>query len=223
MKSCVLIPAYNESKTISDLTKQIRIKNLDVIVVDDGSSDNTGAIAKENGADVLRNERNEGKGASLIKGFAYALGKDFDTVVIMDGDGQHLVEDIQYFLHAAETSDASVFVGNRMTSLQNMPKLRALTNKLMSWLISKITKQKIYDTQCGFRLLKKDALEKIKLTTKKYEIETEILIRAARLGLRIESVPIKTVYRGEKSKINPFIDAFRFARFILRELWTTQR
>lgn len=223
MKSCVLIPAYNESKAISDLTKQIRIKNLDVIVVDDGSSDNTGAIAKENGADVLRNERNEGKGASLRKGFAYALGKDFDTVVIMDGDGQHLVEDIQSFLRAAETSDASVFVGNRMTSLQNMPKLRALTNKLMSWLISKIAKQKIYDTQCGFRLLKKDALEKINLTTKKYEIETEILIRAARLGLRIESVPIKTVYRGEKSKINPFIDSFRFARFILRELWTTRR
>lgn len=87
----------------------------------------------------------------------------------------------------------------------------------MSWLLSRLTKQKIPDTQCGFRLIKSQVLKHIKLMTSQYETESEILIKAARLGYKIESVPIKTIYVGEKSRINPFLDTLRFIRLIIKE------
>ena len=222
VKTCVIIPTYNEAKAIAGLVKEIKRQNLDVLVVDDGSGDNTAQIAKDSGAIVLRNEINQGKGASLIKGFNYALNQDYDAVITMDGDGQHLPEDIPYFIRLAAYSDGAIFIGNRMQRTKNIPLVRFLTNKFMSWLLSGIARQKIPDTQCGFRLIKKEALKKVPLATSKYETESEILIRGSRLGFKIESVPIKTIYMGEKSRINPFIDTLRFFRFLIRELWTTK-
>jgi len=221
MKTCVITPTYNEAKSIAELVRQICEQNLQPLVIDDGSDDNTAQIAKENGAIVLRSEQNQGKGASLIRGFHYALEQNFDAVITMDGDGQHLVSDIPYFMRLAAYSDGDIFIGNRMNRPKSMPWLRLGTNKFMSWLISLIAKQKIPDTQCGFRLIKKDVLEKVNLKTSKYETESEILIQAARLGFKIESVPIKTVYGSEKSRINPIVDTARFIRFILKQIWTT--
>jgi len=222
MKTCVIIPTYNEAKNIARLLKEIKLQNLDVLVIDDGSSDNTSEVAGNNGAIVLRNQNNQGKGASLIKGFNYALTSDYDAVITMDGDGQHLPEDIFYFMRLAQYSDSAIIIGNRMQRTKNMPLMRFITNRFMSWFLSSLAKQKIPDTQCGFRLIKKDVLQKINLVTRKYETESEILIKGSRLGFKIESVPIKTVYSDEKSQINPFIDTLRFIRFIIRELWTTQ-
>ncbi|OGX41304.1 MAG: hypothetical protein A2984_02955 [Omnitrophica WOR_2 bacterium RIFCSPLOWO2_01_FULL_41_12] len=222
MKTCVVIPTYNEAKSIAGLVKEIQGLNLEVIIVDDGSQDDTSQIAQENGATVLKNQINQGKGASLIKGFSYVLSKDCDAVITMDGDGQHLPSDIPYFLRLAEYSDNGILIGNRMLKRKNMPFIRVLTNKIMSGLISKITRQNVPDTQCGFRLIKRPVLEKINLKTSKYETESEILIKASRLGFKIESVPIKTVYSGEKSQINPFVDTLRFIKFLFRELWTLQ-
>ena len=222
MKTCVVIPTYNEAKSIAGLVKEIQGLNLEVIIVDDGSQDDTSRIAQENGATVLKNQINQGKGASLIKGFSYVLSKDCDAVITMDGDGQHLPSDIPYFLRLAEYSDNGILIGNRMLKRKNMPFIRVLTNKIMSGLISKITRQNVPDTQCGFRLIKRPVLEKINLKTSKYETESEILIKASRLGFKIESVPIKTVYSGEKSQINPFVDTLRFIKFLFRELWTLQ-
>jgi glycosyltransferase involved in cell wall biosynthesis len=191
-------------------------------VVDDGSSDNTSGLAREAGAVVLRNQINQGKGASLIKGFNYALSHSYDAVITMDGDGQHLPEDIPYFIRLAEYSDSGLIIGNRMFKARGMPRLRLATNMLMSWVISGVARQNIPDTQCGFRLIKKEVIKKLELGTTKYETESEVLIKVSRLGFKIESVPIKTVYAGEKSQINPFIDTLRFFRFILRELWATK-
>jgi glycosyltransferase involved in cell wall biosynthesis len=168
---------------------------------------------------VISHPVNLGKGASLIKGFSYALEKGFDAVITMDGDGQHLPEDIFFFMRVAKYSPSAIFVGNRMHKARNMPPVRLLTNKFMSWLVSFVAKQKIPDTQCGFRLIKKEVLKKVSLHTSKYETESEILIKASRHGFKIEPVMIKTIYRGEKSQINPLIDSFRFVRFILREIW----
>ncbi|MBU3958482.1 MAG: glycosyltransferase family 2 protein [Candidatus Omnitrophica bacterium] len=222
MKICVIIPTYNEAKVIGGLIRQIRQQDLEVLVVDDGSVDNTPEIARENGATVLRNQTNEGKGASLIKGFGYARQKDYEAVITMDGDGQHLPQDLPYFMRLAQDSDSAIFIGDRMSKAKNMPSLRFLTNQFMSWLISGVAKQKISDTQCGLRLIKRQVLEKLKLSTSKYETESEILIKASRLGFKIESVPIKSIYLGEKSQINPFVDTLRFIRFIVRELWITR-
>ncbi|MBL7151655.1 MAG: glycosyltransferase family 2 protein [Candidatus Omnitrophica bacterium] len=218
MKACVLIPTFNEAGAIGSLIEKILRHDLSVIVVDDGSRDNTSVIAREKGAVVLRNPANEGKGASLKKGFNFALEQNYDAVITMDGDGQHRPDDIPYFMRLAQYSQSGIFIGNRMSRAANMPLLRLLTNKFMSWLISAIAKQRIPDTQCGFRLIKKEVLERLKLRTSKYETESEILIKAARAGFKVESVPIKSVYSGEKSKIHPFVDTLRFVRFIIKEL-----
>jgi glycosyltransferase involved in cell wall biosynthesis len=222
VKTCVIIPTYNEAKNIADLLKAIKLHNLDVVVVDDGSSDDTSLIASANGVVVLRNQHNQGKGASLIKGFNYALIRGYDAVITMDGDGQHLPEDILFFLRLARYSDSAIFIGNRMQKAKNMPFLRLMTNRFMSWFLSSMAKQRVPDTQCGFRLFKKEVLERVSLSTSKYETESEIIIKSSRLGFRIESVPIKTVYSNEKSQINPLFDTLRFVRFIIKELWTTR-
>jgi glycosyltransferase involved in cell wall biosynthesis len=223
MKTCVIIPTYNEAKKIGKLVTEIRQQGLGIVVIDDGSRDNTSEIARNNGATVLRNDINQGKGASLIMGFNYALSNGYDAVITMDGDGQHLPEDIPFFMRLAKYSESGILIGNRMQKTKTMPTIRFLTNKFMSWLLSCLAKQDIPDTQCGFRLIKKEVLEKVALATSKYETESEILIKSSRLGFKIESVPIKTIYGAEKSQINPFIDTLRFIRLMLRELWTTQR
>src|SRR5512136_847523 len=109
MKVCVIIPAHNEAKNIAHLVKHIRQQHLDVAVIDDGSIDNTVQIAQDNGAIILRNNYNQGKGTSLIKGFHYVLRKDYSAVITMDGDGQHLAEDIPNFIRAAEHSGSGIF------------------------------------------------------------------------------------------------------------------
>ena len=214
MNVCVVIPTYNESANIADLIKGINKLGLSLLIVDDGSKDDTVKIARQNNAQVIVNQVNQGKGASLIRGFSYCLEKGFEVVICMDGDGQHLPADIPIFLKEAQVGTAAMFIGNRMNDTKKMPLVRWVTNKFMSWLISIICRQKIYDSQCGFRLIKAELLSKLDLKYSKYEIESEMLVKASRLGFKIKSVPIITVYRGEKSNINPVVDTVRFMRFI---------
>ena len=125
-------------------------------------------------------------------------------------------QDLDKFLKAAENNDDFV-VGNRMQNPEGMPKIRVFTNKLMSWLISKITKQKIPDSQCGFRLIKRKVLEKLNIETNKFQIESEIIIKAARLGILIKSIPIRSIYYEKAlSKIHPLLDTLRFIKFLFR-------
>lgn len=214
MKLCILIPSYNEEKGIGSLIRALKARNLAVYVVDDGSTDKTASKAESEGAIVIRHEVNKGKGASLREGFGHILKEDFDAVLLMDADGQHAVEDIDSFSEKMRKTDADVVIGNRMDDTSSMPLSRKHTNRFMSWLISKVSGQRVSDTQCGFRLIKTDVLNKIRLESSNYEIESELIIEAARKGFRIESVPIRTVYRDEKSRINPVLDTLRFIFFI---------
>lgn len=218
MKLCVIIPAFNESKAIREIITKVRKLGLAVLVVDDGSTDNTAEIAAAGGATVIKNKVNNGKGAALAMGFHYALDKGMEAVITMDGDGQHAPDDITIFLSAIPNSNSGIIIGNRMSRKANMPLLRVLTNKFMSRLISSIVKQEIPDTQCGFRLIKSEVLKILDLKTCKYDTESEILIKAARRGFKINSVPVSTIYRGEKSKINPLVDSIRFFKLIIKEL-----
>ncbi|MFH1360577.1 MAG: glycosyltransferase family 2 protein [Candidatus Omnitrophota bacterium] len=222
MKPCIVIPAHNEARTIGQLIHQLKNKNLDAVVIDDGSSDPTGSVAKEQGAVVLTHEKKKGKGASLRDGFTYALAHDFDGVITMDGDLQHAVEDIDQFISKAKDSPASVITGTRMNNPQGMPKIRLLTNRVMSGMISSLCRQKIPDTQCGFRYIGREVLENIQCFSCDFEIETEVLVKASRKGFPIHSVPIRTIYRNETSKINPALDTFRFLLYIIKETWRTK-
>jgi len=219
MRTCVIIPTYNESKAIAGLINQLHKLGLKAIIIDDGSSDDTVKIVLEAGAEVLCNKSNTGKGASLIKGYAFAVSQGFDAVISMDGDGQHSADDIKVFIQKAESSNCGVIIGNRMAMTKGIPVLRIATNRFMSKIISAVAKQRIPDTQCGCRLVKKEVLQRMNLSTSKYETESEILIKAARLGFKIESVPVKTIYSGQKSQINPFVDTLRFLRFMVLEFF----
>jgi len=215
MRIWVIIPAYNEEAALEDILQEIKKKELSILVVDDGSKDNTYSVAKKWANIVIRNKKNLGKGASLRNGISYLLqNKEFDYVITMDADGQHSPLDIDKFIQQAQ-GGIDCIVGNRMDEPVGMPGIRIFTNKGMSWFISKITNTKIPDTQCGFRMIKKEVLESIIIKTKKYEVESEILIAAAKSGFSIKSIPIRSIYfKNSQSKINPFIDTLRFFRFI---------
>lgn len=217
MKVWIIIPAYNERFSLAGILDELKSKNFSILVVDDGSVDNTFEVAEKKADFVIRNEKNLGKGMSLKKGIDYLLGeKDFDYLITMDADGQHSPLDLDKFLEKANAG-ACFVVGNRMFNPIGMPKSRVITNKFMSWLISRIVKQRIPDTQCGFHLIKREVLEKIKIKTNNFEIESEILMKAARMGFSIESVPIRSIYfKSLHSRINPLVDTIRFIKFILR-------
>ena len=217
MNVWVVIPAYNEGKALGPLLEKLKEKNLSVLVVDDGSGDGTYELSKRYADVTLRNEDNLGKGRSLNRAISYLLGNvEFEYVITMDADGQHSPNDIDSFLREAENGEAFV-VGNRMANPAKMPIVRVFTNIFMSRVISKIVEQHIPDTQCGFRLMRRDVLEQVKIETKKFEIESEILIKVASRGFQVKSVPIESIYfKRRKSKIRPIADTLRFWKFIRR-------
>lgn len=216
MKICVIIPVHNESQNIGGLVEQLRSENLDVVVIDDGSKDGSGQIAKTKGAVVITHAQKKGKGASLRDGFEYAVKQNYDGVVVMDGDGQHDVADVGQFIAKAKEKKADVVVGTRMGNPKGMPWLRLWVNWSMSMLLSKVCGQRIPDTQCGFRFVSTEALRAVNLSSNDFEIESELLVQASKKGFTIESVPIRTIYRNELSKINPLLDTVRFFAYLLR-------
>ena len=216
IRANVLIPSYNEGKAIGAIVAGLKGKNLSACVIDDGSIDDTASIARSNGAVVLRNDKNKGKGASLREGFLYTLKEGFDAALIMDGDGQHEISDVDSFFRKMEETNADIVIGNRMSDTSSMPSIRKITNRFMSYVISKMCGHEIPDTQCGFKLIKRRVLENLDFKSSNFEIESEILIKAARKGFKIESVPIRTVYGSEKSKINPIVDTIRFMILLIK-------
>ena len=215
---CVLIPSYNEARTIGQIVAELRAESHIVYVVDDGSSDDTAKIAHEAGAVVVKHKSNLGKGASLREGFKHIVKKGYDAVIVMDGDGQHLVSDMGNFIDKMDVTGADIIIGNRMEDVSLMPKERIHTNRFMSSLISLLSGQYVPDSQSGYRLIKREVIEKVPLKSFNYEIESEMIIKSSRAGFRIESVPIKTIYSDEKSRVNPFVDTIRFIIFVIKTL-----
>jgi len=218
-KIWVLIPAYNEAKSLPVVIQAVQRKGLRVLVVDDGSADSTFSVAQSQNAEVLKNPVNMGKGKTLQRGIEYLLHQhpDVDALITMDADGQHDPAEIDGFLRARRAGGAFI-VGNRMHDPFGMPWIRVRTNKLMSWAISALCRQRIPDTQCGFRLIGKEVLQKVCIETDKFEVETELLLKTARQGFPVISIPIRSIYTGGRvSNIRPFADTLRFFKFLI--LW----
>ncbi|MBN2484084.1 MAG: glycosyltransferase family 2 protein [Candidatus Omnitrophica bacterium] len=214
MKVWAVIPAYNEANSLGLVLEELQQTELSILVVDDGSTDETAQIAQSAGVTVLRNSENLGKGQSLKNAVQYLFdNEEFDYVITMDADRQHAASDVKGFLYQAHQGEKFV-LGNRMNNPQGMPFDRVLTNRFMSWLISALIKQHIPDTQCGFRLIKREVLEKIPIETENFEVDSEFLIKAVRNNIRIKSIPIQSIYhKDSSSKIKPIIDTIRFLRF----------
>lgn len=213
-RACVVIPGFNVARTLGSLVVQLRAMGLETVVVDDGSTDRTAEVGQQSGATVLSHAANRGKGRSLRDGLAWGLAQGHDLFVTMDGDGQHLAGDVPRLVAALREDGVGVVVGTRMGDLRAMPPIRRWTNALMSAGISRLCGQAIPDTQCGLRAIRRQVLERITLTTERYEIESELLIKASRAGFRIASVPVTTVYEHEQSRIRPIADTLRFLRFL---------
>jgi len=213
---CVLIPAYNEEKNIVRVVSEVLSFGFKAVVVDDGSTDSTVEKARVLPADCVVSSVNEGKGAAIQLGFDWFLTKRYDALILMDADGQHRAEDLGRFVAALEEGRGDLVVGNRMTDPAGMSWLRVFTNRFMSFLISSVAGQNIPDTQCGYRALTRNAVTKIRLGTKRFEAESEMILRASRAGLKIASVPIGSVYDDEISRIRPVRDTVRFFWFLVR-------
>lgn len=216
---CVVIPALNAAATIGELVRRIKDQGLAAVVIDDGSRDQTAAVAAAQGALVISHLRNLGKGCALRTGFEYALRSRFDGIVTMDSDGQHDPSEIPALIRAGEVQHAGMVIGDRMTDGLAMPAARRWTNEAMSALVSAVARQRIPDSQCGFRVIRRELLEAIPLRAKRFEIESELVCAAAVRRWKIISVPIRSIYRRQPSHIQPLRETVRFLGVLLRHLW----
>jgi len=218
MKIAIVIPAYNEEKNIAELLNHFKNYTREgIIVVDDGSRDKTSVIVERFGAILLKHKENLGKGMAHRTAFEYAIKNGFEGVITIDADGQHMPQEIENFIKEKDSAD--ILVGTRRMTLANMPLIRYFTNKVTSLTVSLIASQRVFDSQSGFRYISSEVLRKVPLRTGRFQTESEILIKAGRMGFKIGCVPISTVYREEKSHINPFSDTCRFIGLACRSLF----
>ena len=213
MRVAALVPAYQAAPFLGDVL--VRLSGLaappHVLVVDDGSRDATAEVARGFGAEVLSFAGNRGKGAALAAGFERLA--EFDAVVTLDADGQHPPECLPAFVAAAEQG-ADVVLGARDRSA-GMPPLRRFANGFSSGWASALAGCEIHDSQCGYRLFRRAVLARTPIGRGRYEVETEMAIRAARLGFRFAEVRIPTVYGGE-SHLSLVRDVPRIVATLLR-------
>lgn len=219
-KIAVIIPAYNAGTTIAELIERTSrfVDREDIVIIDDGSCDQTSEIAGGTGAVILRHEANRGKGEALMTGFRYAEKRDYPAVITLDADLQHDPECIPDFIRRA-SGFSGIIIGTRRRNLKIMPFGRWLSNTLTSAIVSVLAGQSIRDSQSGYRLITAQVLKRVKLDSRRYDLESEILIKAKRKGFEIAETPIETIYAGGKSSINPPFDTVRFIRLMWRSLW----
>jgi glycosyltransferase involved in cell wall biosynthesis len=204
-----LIPAFNEARTIADVVKGLDGVVEHVLVVDDGSSDGTGARARAAGAEVLAQGVNMGKGATIRAGLAHLRGGRFTHVLLLDGDMQHRPDEASRLIAAAESTGAHLVLGERQFNRAGMPASRYHANRIGSRALSWFVGAPVRDSQCGFRVCRMDALSSLPLRARGYDIETEMLVKLRRRGASIVSVPITAVYAAESSKLRPVRDTTR--------------
>ena len=217
MKFIIIIPAYNEEKTIEKVVRE-SLRYSDVLVVDDGSSDHTYDLSMKAGIQVLRHTKNMGKGAAIKTGIELALNEGYEAMVMLDGDGQHNPKFIPNLI--SNLDDAEMIICSRFLegTPQQMVLQRRLSNKLTTNLLKYTTGYHITDSQCGFRAFSKDAASVfLKISYDDYEFESEMLYQAALNNLTVKEISIPSSYKGEKSYITWF-KILKYVYYILKLL-----
>ena len=214
---CALIAAFNEEAHVADVVKGTALHASPVVVVDDGSTDDTAARAREAGAIVIRREQNQGKGWAIRTGLEYALKQDRSHVLFLDADLQHDPAEIPRLVARAEQGHGDFVIGEREFRKDAMPAARFYANVIGSAILSRFIGADVADSQSGFRLIRADLLRRVRLTGTGYEIETEMLIKLVRAGAAVERVTIQRLqYEGAHSKIRPFWDTARTCLLAVR-------
>jgi len=210
----ILIPAYNAAKYLPELFKRIAtVDKLDrVLVVSDGSTDKTVSVCEEHQVKVIGLKSNGGKGHALKAGFKQIIADNNEFFITIDADLQHDTKFIPAFIQKFSETQADVIIGSRLHDVSGMPKDRFLSNKITTALLSLLAGRKLPDSQSGYRLLSTKTVKEIDLSCNRYEMESELLVKAARAGLKIDSIPISTVYNGEDSYMHKVKDTYRFIK-----------
>jgi glycosyltransferase involved in cell wall biosynthesis len=213
-KILALIPAFNESVHIAEVITRTR-EFLPVLVVDDGSHDRTAAIAAENGAEVVRQIPNQGKGKALRRGFQIAIERGFDAIITLDADGQHAPGEIPLFVQEYERSHSDLTIGFR--DFSKMPFIRRCSNTIGTILFSWAIGSPVRDNQSGYRLISRQLMQSMLDSTESgFEYEVEMIVRCLQKGMILTWVPIQTIYRDEKSHIHPLHHAYHFMRMVFQ-------
>jgi glycosyltransferase involved in cell wall biosynthesis len=218
---CILIPAYNAQSTIGHVLKKIQPLDIDTIVVDDGSSDETKRIASEYGAHLLEHPSNLGKGAALRTGFQYILQKEYQVVITLDADDQHDPSEIPSLLRIFQNVKPDILIGSRAAEFGRMTFLRRFWNRLGAKAVARLCHSDITDSQSGFRLIRREVLEEVDLTTSRFETELELLIKACKKGFGVLCVPIKIrkIDGTGSSYFRPVADTWQECKLFLRSLF----
>ncbi len=214
----VIIPAYNAEKTVGEVVRQARAQLSPVLVVDDGSADATGRVAEDNGAIVVRHAGNRGKGAALKTAFAWAVKHGLDGVVTLDADGQHLPKEIPRFIECRAKTGADLIIGGRAHHFGAMLPRRRMANRFSAWSIAMASGIGITDSQSGFRFYSARLISSVKLRSDGFDMESEVIVRAGRAGMKVVTTPIDLGFVDgvSTSHYKPIKDTLRIAWTVFR-------
>ena len=220
MKTAVIIPAYNAASTMNSLLVRLLefVPKHDIIVIDDGSIDDTSDAAKLSGVEVIIHQHNRGKGAALRSGFELALNKGYQAVITIDADGQHDPALIPKFISFIDTGHWDIVIGSRRHEFNRMSFARYLSNSITTTVVSILAGRRIEDSQSGYRIIRASVLKSVKLKTTHYQMESELLIKAGRQGFKIGSLDITNI-PGSTSHISHLKDTLRFVKMAIQTLW----
>lgn len=212
----VLIPTYNNAGTLAQVISDVKEYASDVIVVNDGSTDNTAEILTAiEDIRIISYAENRGKGYALKLGLSKAYEWGYRYAITIDSDGQHYADDIAVFVERIEQSPDTLLIGARNLTADNMPSKNTFANKFSNFWFKIETGQSLSDTQSGYRLYPLEKLQNIRLITRRYEFEVEIIVRAAWRGVKVENVPIKVYYAPDDKRVSHFRPLRDFTRISL--------
>ncbi len=217
MRLCVIIPTYNNATTVRQVIEEVEHYQSDIIVVNDGSTDNTTDILRDLAPSVIviTYEKNRGKGHALVTGFREAIKRAFTHAITIDADGQHLASDIPRLIAATKDNPQGIIVGSRNLTEENMPRQNTFANKFSNFWFRLQTTIPLPDTQSGYRLYTLSALRGLSLITSRYEAELELLVFAAWAGKAITSTPVSVYYPPDELRVSHFRPVYDFARISL--------
>ncbi|HTB26671.1 MAG TPA: DUF2062 domain-containing protein [Puia sp.] len=215
LKVCILVPTYNNAKTLENLLNDLKVFDAYIIVVNDGSTDDTeNILLKFAGIHSVSYSPNRGKGYALRQGFRVAVEQGFDFAISIDSDGQHFARDIPAFLSAIENNPGSLIIGARNMDQHSVPAKSSFGHKFSNFWYRVETGIELPDTQSGFRLYPAARLQSMSFITRRFEFEIEVIVRAAWKGIPVISVPVSVYYASPEERIShfrPFIDFTRIS------------
>ena len=223
---CVVIPTYNNGRTVANVVRNALEYCEDIIVVNDGSTDNSFLETHDRASlpvniTVITHPVNKGKGKALVTGFQAAMERGFRYAITMDADGQHYASDLPAFAEALTTHPDTLIVGSRQFGLPNMPQKNSFANKFSNFWFTVQTGKKLPDTQTGFRLYPLNKMGKMRLLSSRYEAELSLLVRSAWRGIDILPLPINVYYPPKEERVSHFRPGMDFFRISILNTFFT--